>query len=88
MEKAVVHGNKIDGRTAETGQERRFRDVSGMSAFNLIAAMADRGRRFGKSLSVAPKRKRPGHQLRAQFQSSNFGTHTKTAVIVSLRASA
>jgi predicted acyl esterase len=26
-----------------------------------------------------PKRKRPGHRLRAQFQSSNFGTHTRVA---------
>jgi hypothetical protein len=49
MEKAVVHANKIDGRTAETGQACRFRDVSGMSAFNLIAAIDDRGRRSGKS---------------------------------------
>jgi hypothetical protein len=28
---------------------------------------------------VRPKQKRPAHQLRAQFQSSNFGTRTRVA---------
>ena len=66
-----------------------------LSACDLIAAMADRG--------GPPQSKRPGHQLRAQFQSSNFGTRIRVAesrqhktdndlvfpaVIMSVRASA
>ncbi|MFY9830973.1 MAG: hypothetical protein WAK69_20725, partial [Rhodoplanes sp.] len=47
--------------------------------------MANRGRQnFVSSsaddpLGLAPKRKRPGHRLRAQSQSSNFGTRIRVA---------